>query len=299
MIKILKIGLPIVVIAVLGFFVWKWISGPGIYPPPHPEPPTQKSAFVDSVEAEIEAIKNMPDNKFCQPYYTSIKEEIAYNHNRGYFSDNATYNDQWNEILGRNLHSAYSDKLVEQAMFVFNGNEWKNADLNFIRSEVKTLKQSPYFNNGTVFDKVDRTLNKYDEVSAFIKKCKDFNFTVYRIYAHFPDKSHDMARAKDLKSNMGLVKNCKRLVDKLDSVPQIFFDKHVNYIKEKIAENGGNYDNYNDYNDYTDRVTEKLKEDIKGIDCSKYGVGDTCTKKRSELNKDIDTDNKNAYKHFS
>ncbi|MDR2510918.1 MAG: hypothetical protein LBC89_00315, partial [Bacteroidales bacterium] len=102
--KAIKIILAIAVIALIGFFVWKWLVT--IVDPPTITPPTNQ--FTARITSEIDSLSKSPSNVFCPRFYTDIQFRITDYHNQKFFGKSESDNDQWKEILQKNLYSAYA-----------------------------------------------------------------------------------------------------------------------------------------------------------------------------------------------
>jgi hypothetical protein len=244
--KALKISLAVIVLAAISIAIFLGMQR--ITPPP--ATPSTSTDFIDLIEQEIEQLKTKPDNMFCKGFYNDVADHIDEyykpsppKHPFGRFGKTQSENDQWKEILEKNLYSTYTEKFIKQAKTVFSGSEWKPADLKFIQGEKNELKKSIFFVSGDSVDKefmsIQTTLNKYNEIESFISSCKDFSFLGTSIQNdHFPiaDVQNKITRAANLRKN-GLenmfVNNCTRLHEGLKEIPQSFFNKHVLYLDHK------------------------------------------------------------------
>lgn len=274
--KAVKIILAIVVVAIIGFFVTKWLIN--IAPPKDIDLP--KNQYTERIESEIDSLKKMPESKFCQKYYNDVKYRINDYFNQGFLGNNESDNSQWQEILLKNLYSAYAPKFVEQAMYVFSRTEWKNDDLKFIRNEVKNLKSSAYLGSTglvTSFDEINTILAKYDEINNFINACKGFTYSNYDLESTFPDVSEKIKKSRAYITNNldnSYVNNCTRLKEGLPAMPKILFDKHINYLTKKINDNGARYSEFNYQSDYSNTIYTPLRNQIDALNNDIYGIGD-------------------------
>ena len=276
---IIKIGLSVIVIALLAFCVWKW-SGGGLFSPSKPQPP--KNQFVERIEEEIDSINNVPSNSFCSDYYHNILYHISDYHKRGYLGDTSVSdNDQWKEILSKNLYSAYAPKFVQQAMSVFKGHEWNTNDLNFIRIELKELQKSDYLepqsSMASSFNTIRAVLSKYDEINAFLAKCRRFSYTDDRVASVFPNVNDYIRQSKHYINNKMenvYVNNCSRLKDGLIDVPKILLDKHISYLHNKINRYACKYKDYATQAEYNKEVYSPLRNQINNIDYRVYELGE-------------------------
>jgi len=274
--KAVKIILAIAVVAIIGFFVTKWLIN--IDPPKDIDLP--KNQYTERIESEIDSLKKMPENKFCQKYYNDVQYRINDYFNQGFLGKNESDNSQWQEILSKNLYSAYAPKFVEQAMYVFSRSEWKNDDLKFIRSEAKILKSSTYLGNTglvTSFDEINTILAKYDEINGFINACKGFAYSNYDLETTYPDVSEKIIKSRAYITNNldnSYVNNCTRLKDGLQSIPKILFDKHISYLTKKINDNGARVSDFIYQSDYSNTIYTPLRNQVDALNNDIYSIGD-------------------------
>jgi len=304
--KTIKIILPIALIAVLGFFIWSWsvkVTGSIKVRPP-------ENLFTARIEQEIDSLSKAGINSFCSNFYAGIKNRIAEFHSGGHFgNNNPKDNTQWQEILSKDLYSAYALKFAQQAFNVFNGSEWKIADINFIRREVNTLRNSSYLEQGTSVDSsfknIHTILSKYDEIAGFISSCNNFSYNDYEIASSFPrdDISNKIQRSKIYISN-GLdnryVNNCTRLNEGLGNIPRYLFNKHISYLRSKIIKNSNRFREYPYQANYSEAIYTPLKSQIRELDNSLYNVSDdTFNSNYESLYQLLTSDNSNAFQYYS
>jgi len=278
--KTIKFLLAVGTITILCVCVW--IGWDTIAEPDRQQQP--KNKYKKSIESEIDSLNKSPASVFCPKLYKEIQYNINEYHKQKLFDD---ANDSNN--LSKKLYYAYAPKFIESTMYVFNGSEWKNDDLKFIENEVKALKKSRYLTSGTVtsndFQKIENILKKYYEITGFISTCNKFSYSNYDIIVErpskidknqFPDVSDKIKKAQDyLNLDNNYVKNCVRLKKDLEAIPQILFEKHINYLQTKIQQNGGKYENYNIPKDYADLIFIPLQiqvEDLKYLKDSIYKI---------------------------
>lgn len=275
--KAVKIILAIVVLSIIGFFATKWFIN--IDPPKKTDLP--KNQYIERIESEIDSLTKMPENKFCHKYYNDVQYRINYYFNEGFLGKNESDNSQWQEILSKNLYSAYAQKFVEQAMYVFSQSEWKKEDLKFIRREVKILKNSSYLGSTgliTSFDEINTILSKYYEINGFINACKEFANSNYDLENTFPDVSEMIKKSRAyIKNNLdnNYVNNCTRLKVGLEAIPKILFDKHINYLTKKINDNGARYGEFNYQSNYSKTIYTPLWNQIDALNNDIYGISDS------------------------
>lgn len=287
--KALKIILAIAVVAIIGFFVTYWETFIDI--PKDSDCP--KNQFTKRIESDIDSLKKMPENKFCQKYYDDVQYRINEFYKDGSFGlisyrdgniwkekKDDSLNNQWNEILCKNLYSAYAPKFVEQAMYVFSHSAWKYKDRKFIRSEVKILNNSTYLSTGEVstsFYTINTILKKYAEINNFIYACKGFTCSNNDLESTFPDLSDKIQKSRAYITNNldnTYVNNCSRLKEGLQAIPKILFDKHISYLTKKINNNGARYGEFNYQYDYSNSIYTPLRNQVDALDNDIYGVGD-------------------------
>jgi hypothetical protein len=276
--KAIKIILAVAVVAVIGFFVWKWVVT--IIKPDKITPP--KNQFTARIKSEIDSLSKSPANVFCSKLDSIIQYHITDYHKQGFLGKSASDNDQWKEILQKNLYSAYAPKFAEQAMYVFGGSDWKTDNLKFIRSEIKKLQSSAYLEQsssvGTSFKNIQSILAKYDEIVGFIAASNNFSYSYYGILDRFPDVSDKVHKSRAYLANNldnAYVNNCTRLKGDLRAIPQALLNKHGAYLRTKIQENGEKYTDsqYNKYqSDYSNNIYTPLRNQIESVSSNTYGI---------------------------
>jgi hypothetical protein len=273
--KIVKIFLAIAVIAIIGFFIRKWLVD--IDKPP--EIPPKFNQSTKNIHNKIISLKQMPANVFCQKFYNDIQYLIIDNYKLGLLGESVNDNKEWKEIFSKNLYSAYAPKFVEQAMFVFSRSEWDYDDLKFIRSEVNALTQSSYLDPSSPvansFSSISTILAKYDDITGFISTCNGYSYSNFDLNSSFPDVSDKILKSRAyLANNLDnqYVNNCTRLKDGLQKIPKNLFDKHVSYLNGKINNHGGRYAEFNYQSDYSRIIYTPLKNQIDGLDKETYGI---------------------------
>lgn len=303
--KAIKIILAVVVVGVLGYFAWKWLIKP-IDPPEQPTPP--RNQFIERIEKEIDSLGKMSTNSFCPELNQKIQYDIKEFYTKGYLGETTSDNDQWNEILNKNLYSTYAQKFVKQAMTVFGGNEWEEDKLVFIRNEAKELQKSDYLKSNSPvkasFAEIETILAKYDEIEKFLNNYDKFNTPNNNVLDKFPSNkaNEKIQKAKNyLKNNLdnSYVNNCTRLKDGLKEVPRKLFDKHEAYLKQKINSYASKYWDYETQAEYSTNVYTPLLNQINEIDYKVYGLGESFVEgKKDELFDLLTNHNKNAYNYF-
>lgn len=285
--KAVKIILAIVVVAIIGFFVTKWSKKND--PPKDINLPKNQYTERDSIM--IDSLKRIPVDKFCKVYYLKVQATIDEDFRNGslgltsYKEGNIwkekkddNLNNQWNEILSKNLYSAYAPKFVEQAMYVFSRSEWKDADLTFIRSEVKSLQSSAYLGSTglvTSFDEINTILAKYDEINNFINSCNNFAYYNYDLEKTYPDVNDKIQKSKEYIFNHldnSYVNNCTRLNEGLHTIPKILFDKHILYLTNIINHNKDRYSEFDFQRDYSNTIYIPLRNQVDALNNDIYNL---------------------------
>lgn len=266
-----------------------------------------ENQFTAKIKQEIEQLKAKPNSKFCKDFYKEIAYHINdfYKHNR--FGENQSENDQWKENFEKTLYSAYAEKFIAQAFYVFRGSEWKHEDLRFIQAEKNELKKSKLLvANSPVdweFTKIQVALNKYGEIVGFISNCKSYGYSGTALSDRFPisDVQSKISRAATLRSNRlenEFVNNCTRLHDGLKEIPASLFKSHVHYLDRKINYWLGMYSNYSSQSDYANNLYRPLKTEINLLDNDIYKIINFSSEYNRLVQK-LNDDSNNAYIYFS
>jgi hypothetical protein len=287
--KAVKIILAIAVVGIISFSIYNWdVIIEKIIDANHP-----KNLYIEKIEKEIASLKNAPTNVFCHDDYKKIQDGIDEFYKNGslgitpYKDGNiwkdkkdGNNNNEWKKILSKNLYSAYAPKFVEQAMYVFSRSEWKNDDLKFIRSEVKSLEKSSYLTPGPVtisFNTINTILAKYDEINAFIYNCKGYSYSNYDMGITYPDLSNKIQKTRTYRANNldnTYVNNCTRLKTGLQAIPKILFDKHISYLTKKINDNGARFSDFIYQSDYSNTIYTPLRNQVAALNNDIYGISD-------------------------
>jgi hypothetical protein len=303
--KAVKIILVIAVISAIGFVTCKSLVKTGDVG----EIPLSTNPFTESIEKEIDSLSKMPDNRFCREFYDKVNYLIDDYYKNGRFNNNPSVNEQVKENFTKNLYSVYSDKFIRQAFYVFNGTKWDISDLRFITDEYQTLQKSQLLESGSPVDKelaeIRRIINKYNEIIGFVADCRSFSYTSYGLSNRFPvsevkNKISRMNRYINDKLENRYVNNCIHLHNELKAVPQILFNKHVDYLSKKIQQWSEMYDNYNSQSDYANNLYTPLKNEIILLDNEVYNVASAVFDNNyNKLMRRWNNDSKKAYEYFS
>lgn len=307
--KKVKISIAVIVLLAIGAAILFGIQS--VDPPPPPTP--VDTQFITQIEKEIQQLKEKPNNKFCKDYYKEVLFHIDEfskpappKYPYGRFGKTQSDNKHWKEILEKNLYSAYTQKFIKQSKVVLNGSEWKSDDLKFIQNEINTLSKSKLFVQGGAianeFKTIQTALNKYNEIVSFIASCKSFSFLGTSIDKdRFPvtEVQSKISRAASFRQNsLGneYVNNCTRLHEQLKEIPQQLFNKHVDYLDNKINDWSDMYCNYGGgFKDYSQTLYTPLRNEINDLgNSTMYRGVNTDTEYRRLLEK-WKADNLRAY----
>lgn len=303
--KTFKISLTILVIATIGYFVWKGVVGT----PPPPKVAIPENQFTQKIEKEIEALTKLPDNIFCKDAFNDVNYLINDFYKQGKLGKNQSENDQWKENLSKNLYAAYAAKFIKQAFVVFRGSEWAVTQLAFIRQEKNLLANSPFLEKPSPvnddFIKIQQILSKYDEIVGFIASCRNYTFNEIRLDVSFPvaESTSRIARAKKYRDNNlehAYVNNCTRLHNELSEVNQYMFSAHVKSVNNKINQWVTKYkdtDYCTSQKDYAVNIYNPLKNELNLLDNEVYSVVNFDSE-YLRLKKIIDNDSKDAFNYF-
>lgn len=248
-------------------------------------PPVDPSAnqFVRRVRQEIQAIADKPNSSFCKDTYDIIKyhiDDYASINRLGATIEDIEGNKRQQQILLKDLFSAYSEKFIDQANYVFNHSAWKSSDLSFIRSEANRLRlvgnEKSYLERGVGSDKdllkcVQNTVD-YDEEVRFINECNSFSFKNKDLDKHFPitEAKRIIDDSKQHLNSLGIVKNSEVVHKALTNIPQKVFSAHVSYLAVKLEEYKEMYMYSFSLKDYENNLYGLLKKDISELDNPMY-----------------------------
>ncbi|MDR1581732.1 MAG: hypothetical protein LBS55_00470 [Prevotellaceae bacterium] len=299
--KALKISLAVIVVAAIAAGVYMWIGGANPLAPLNPD----ENQFIKRIEQEIEQLKQKPENRFCQDFYREIAYHIDDYYRSNRFGNNQSENNQWKDIFSKKLYSAYVEKFITQAFYVFRGAEWKQESLQFIRSEYQELRRSRLLERGSPVDRkfteIQTVFSKYDEITGFISTCNGFSYSSENLADQFPivNVKSKISRATTYLKNRlenEYVNHCTRLHDGLQKIPQVLFSEHVRYLDSKINQWSDLYPNYNSHSDYVNNLYKLLSKEIRVLDNDIYNVPNFDHEYQRLSNK-WSADNQKAYNH--
>jgi hypothetical protein len=301
--KKVKIILAIVVVAAIGYFVWRGMAKTDNVD----KVSSSKPPGLGLIESEIDSLSRMPESssfKKLKEFYDIIVYHIKDDFTNGTLGKTGFENEQNQKNLSSKLYATYVDKFIKQALAVFCSSEWNPTDLSFIRQETGTLTNSDFLTASPVkdsFKQIQQTLSKYNEIVSFISSCRNPYSSDYRMADRFPiaDVQDKIKKAQTyLANNPNKVNNCKHLRDGLANVPNDLFSAHTKYLSEKISNWAGKYTNFTSQADYSKNLYKPLKAEINLLDNGIYNVSSFDLEYNSLIRK-LDDDNKNAYNYFS
>ena len=302
--KTLKIGLLVLVIAIIGIWIYmEWERS--LTEPPNPELP--KNQFSERIRHEIDSLGKLPDSRFCKDFYMEVDYHIKSNYEEKRLGESQLDNDNERDVLTHNLYTSYAEKFHKQAFYVFNRPDWDLKDLEFIRKENQTLRVSKLLERNSSVDQklkdIDQIFNKYDEITSFISSCRNFPIPELDLSGEFPVpdiRSRISNAATYRSSNMGnpFVNKCTRLHTGLKEVPNYLFKTHVAYLDKTIDRYSKLYPTYNSQSVYADALYKPVESKIKGLDNEIYSASnfDSIYKR---LKKEWEADAVSAYRYFS
>jgi hypothetical protein len=315
--KAIKIILVVAVLTAIIYFICKWYNG--IICPPPTTKPTNES--IDSIQSRIKNLDSKPAHMFCQDYYNKVQWEIDYAYKNGllgkhYQNINNVYtlvpdsvmNDSWYGQLSRDLYSRYCQKFIEQSNYVFNGNIYNKSDIAFIRNEEQALRNSPYYDPTAKvvidFKNIRDVILKYDNIESFISRCNNLRFDDFSIEYTIPvsDISQKISISKMYLADNSQIKNCKYLMDGLKDIPAVLFNKHVDYLENKINEFDSSFADGVKFPTqiyWTRKVYNVLDAELDKLDNDVYNLPfDQFMKSKNVITNKLNTLDKNAYNHY-
>jgi hypothetical protein len=278
MMRIIKISLVFLFLGTLAFLAWNWSEKKV----PLPEAAVDtKNQFVTKINEEMELLRAMSVNTFSKRQYDITLFHIRDYFKQGLLGGNDNDNLQQKENLSKKLFYIYAPKFINQAMYVFKGNEWNIKKLDTIRREVLVLQKSAYLNStspvANSLKEINLILNKYDQLNYFIYNANNFHTSNYGLNDYFPDAKDIIQQVRANLSN-GLfnpyVNNCSRLRTELTKIPNELFSLHVSYLQRKFNEQMGRFNEYDSQTDYSTSVYEPLKNQLNLLSNDIYGVED-------------------------
>lgn len=271
----------LIILIVLGFLAYIVIES--IIPVYEPDEIQGQINHSGRLQDKIDSVQLSSDKEFCVDLYKEISFDIDDCFRSHRLGETDDLNEQSRTNLNKQLYFTYTNKFINQAFYVFSGPNWSDASLQIIRDETLYLQESDFLQRNTPIDislnEIRAVLNKYDEISAFIKECRLFNPTANAIEDTFPTEEvkAKISRAQAyLKNSMenSYVNNCVTLKTDLQSVPAVLFGAHCNYLESKVMKWSGEYTRIIKRSIYQDSVWIPLKNQIEVLESSGYQVAD-------------------------
>lgn len=301
--KALKISLSVIVAAAISFFVIRSL----VKTPDIVDIPPTDNPFVNKIQLEIKELKAKSENSFCNQYYNTVAYHIDDYYKNNRLGQNKLKNNQWKEILTKQLYASYTDKFIKQAYYVFNHSSWTSNDLSFILNEYQLLQKDPLLERNSPidqkFNEIKLIFIKYDEIEGFISSCKGFSFSDTRLNNPFPIQNvRTKIDAANFYRNNGLgnsyVNNCSRLHDELKGIPQILFRNHVRYLDNLINSWSNQFKDYNTQSAYVSGIYTPISNKIDELDYDIYKVSEF-NQEYKRLKTKWESDGTRAYNHFN
>lgn len=309
----IKIILTVSVIATICVFIFIWLS-PKIVPPLDPQ---ATNVYTKEIQRKINLLSKAPITSFSVQEYKDIEFSINEFFKSGYLGitpyqdgkitkekKDENNNLQWRDILLKNLYSVYSQKFIDQSMYVFKGTAWVINDLAFIRSEVRKLKNSLYLIPNSAIDDslsiIQSIISEYDSINNFLGECNNFYSTSNEFESTFPDVSQKIQASRSFSaqvSNHTYLRNCSRLQNGLNQVPEILFDKHVNFLTDKINTYGNMYESYSSQREYSNAIFIPIRNQLDILSNDAYGVN-TFESSKNYLENLLSECNRKALSYF-
>ena len=243
--KSIKIILTIIVLGVIGFFVFTWTIG-SLENTAHTEVPTEATnQFVSKIEKDIESLRTASINSFSKNFYKDIQAELDGFHNDGYLEVDPIQNNILYKSLSKNLFSTYVPKFVNETYRKFEGSRWSNSDLSFIENEIIEIKQNRFFDAEKSsfipkFNEIGSLISKYREIASFINSSKSYpTHLSYTVESKFPVDGAKKIVGKSLQyinvvSESRYIRNIKWLQESLEELPHEIYNKHLYFLEKQI-----------------------------------------------------------------
>lgn len=281
--KALKIGIVIAVVAGIGYYIWDSLAVTEEKTPIE----EAEDQFVMEIKKDIKSLGEMPTGEFCGDFYKNTQFKIDDWAKQNFFGENEKENKNWQDILSRDLYSAYAPKFILQAFVIFSRSDWEISKREFITSEANVLLQSPYL------DQSNSVRTKLEEIKTIIRKYNEVQSFIYNMNSYLESSPFEIEASKkwlddvnDLKgNNLGnpYVNNCSHFHEALNSAPQKAYSKHLNFVRSRASAKSGAYKNsiYTGETwaqkaaDYRDKIYDPILEDITFLQNSAttfYGV---------------------------
>lgn len=262
---------------IMTFWVIKYNNKAPIKPPKV----NQADSPLDLIQDDIERFKNLPSNKFSsvRDEYVKLNFQIKDLHQRKKLhpTDNVK-NDEHYELLKKKLFFVYAAIFNKLAFFVFNNNIWKEEDLKYIQKELLVLSNDRWSKENPVLNQEWRTISQilkdYNDLQDFIRG-GNYNYLDFsNIHTRFPydEANRKFLLALEKKSNPGnpRLKNCTRLMNDLNNVPNMLYSSHVLFMHRKLDGSWNRYKDYTYKSIFKEFVLRPLRRDIEEFELIDY-----------------------------
>jgi hypothetical protein len=242
--KSIKIIIVAVVVSIIGYTCYRWMSGNT------GDPRVVKVIPADLYQGMINRIKDtfggLTDTTLYTQQYQQIKFDIAaYGQAVAFEPNDAGLNQTKTKDLSDILYKTYVSKIIKTSQYIINtGTSDEALILNLIQEVKKEEANSLLLDVDIKNELTDvlAKLNKYNEVKRFIADIKGWepgDFDNPGLYDPFPESNVDQRFMGPLKSYLADVSfpvNCPVLKSDLESLPIILFKKQVAYFQNKISQ---------------------------------------------------------------
>lgn len=247
-------------------------------PPPGPPPPIREvNLFILEVNDSIRALQNIFDRVSIEEYIIRHEKTSlmisGYAIGKHFDSIDPIRNNQIKDDFERSLFALFSQKFIKSTFVRFNTENWDYQDFGLIQQVKNSLITSRYLtansSTGDSLNLIQDVLNKYHEINAFIQSCLSVRF-IYDDNS-FVVPRNDIAlkiiEVQDLlRNNLGNeYVNNSSLREALEGVPQTFFDKHVEYLNDRITYIYQNYRTLSTWQEFIDIYYTPLGNDINAL----------------------------------
>lgn len=320
--KAVKIILVAIVIGAIGFFVFKWTTDSGSGKGDGKSDLKVTYPSIPRVEKDIDSLQALSNKEFnrylvernilfkSKNLFKGIQGDIDDYHSSNSLGESTTQNEQEYKNLSKTLFSAYVPKFVDEVYYKFENSRWKEADLVFIKSEIKEIESNPFFDResstyNSTFDEMNTIISTYHGLVSFNVQMKRFpSVSDYSVNGRFPidDVEEKIAESKThLRTcvNTQYINNLTWLKNEFKKIPHQMYQKNFDFLKEQIRRNSGEYKNLASQPDYSRGIYQPLKRNIKESEYSIYGVDDSKLRNdKRRLMKKLNKDNDKASRYF-
>lgn len=308
--KAIKISLTILVVGLIGYFVYQSIENKG-GPSDRGDVALPENVYTQRINREIDSLKTFSDTIFAKHYYSDVLNRIDLFHKSEKLNkDNAEFNDKHKEQLSKSLLSAYIKQFNKYAIYQFNQDGWSSAELSLNRNEINAIKRSPILSEGNEVETELKTpievIEKYDEINSFIS-------TTYSVSGNINDINNGIS-LNDVKSkvhkarqylsndldNKYVNKNTD-LKHRLNQVPNNILSAQLSFFNKKVDKHGPTYKDFPNSKAFTDKVYKPISKQL--YDTRNFSKDNLGLSKKNVVDKfeviiqNLKDYNKDAYNH--